>query len=75
MITIKERTDYKETTLDEFDIYDLFSEIQENKKSFDSPSTVSVEKIPMTTRSHYRMINYSMNDLIEFVKSSMTKIQ
>lgn len=98
MITVKERTDSKDTIIDEFTIYDLYSEAQENKKSLDSPSTVSqrtfrshyqvnnekssdspstvsLESNSMTTRSHYRMITYSINDLIEFVKHSMTKIR
>ena len=41
MITVKERTDYNNIQLDEFAIYDLYSEAVENEKSFDSPSTVS----------------------------------
>jgi len=75
MITIKERTDSKNIIIDKFTIYDLYSEAQENEKSSDSPSTVSLENNSMTTRSHYRMITYSINDLIEFVKFSITKIQ
>ena len=71
MITEKERLDSKRAIIDEFAIYDLFSEAQENKKSFDSPSTVSVGNNPMTTSSHYRMINYSLNDLIAFVKTNV----
>jgi hypothetical protein len=71
MITVKERIDYKEMSIDEFSIYDLYSEAQENEKPFGSPSTVSKR----TFRSHYQMVNYSINDLIEFVKCSMTKIQ
>ncbi|MCQ2739889.1 MAG: hypothetical protein MJ237_06645 [bacterium] len=71
MITVKERLDSKDTIIDEFAIYDLYSEAQENKKSFDSPSTVSVGNNPMTTRSHYRMITYSLNDLIAFVKTNV----
>ena len=70
MITVKERIDYKEMSIDEFSIYDLYSETQENEKPFGSPSTVSKR----TFRSHYQMANYSINDLIEFVKSAMTKI-
>ncbi|MBQ3310653.1 hypothetical protein IJG72_01105 [bacterium] len=81
MITVKERTDAKNMIVDEFTIYDLYSEAcgnqhqTDNKKSFDSPSTVSLGNSPMTTRSQYRMTTYSINDLIEFVKLSMTKIQ
>ena len=71
MITVKERIDYKEMSIDEFSIYDLYSEAQENEKPFGSPSTVSKR----TFRSHYQMVNYSINDLIEFVKCSMTKIR
>ena len=75
MITVKERTDSHDTILDEFSIYDLYSEAQENKKSLDSPSTVSVGNNPMTTRSHYQMTNYSIYDLFNFVKCSITKPQ
>lgn len=71
MITVKERIDYKEMSIDEFSIYDLYSEAQENEKPFGSPSTVSKR----TFRSHYQMVTYSINDLIDFVKCSMTKIQ
>ena len=71
MITVKERIDYKEMSIDEFSIYDLYSEAQENEKPLGSPSTVSKR----TFRSQYQMVNYSINDLIEFVKCSMTKIQ
>ena len=90
MITVKERTDSKDTIIDEFAIYDLYSKVQNNKnsldssstvsirtfrsqyqvnnkKSSDSPSTVSVGYNPMTTRSHYQMITYSINDLTTFV--------
>ena len=72
MITVKERTDSHDTILDEFSIYDLYSEAQENKKSLDSPSTVSVGNNPMTTRSHYQVITYSINDLTTFVNRSIT---
>ena len=98
MITVKERTDYKEMSIDEFAIYDLYSEAQEKQSSIDSPSEVSTKNnfVPTNSHyqinnkkslgsssmvssrtflSHYRMITYSINDLIEFVKSSMTKIQ
>lgn len=73
MITVKERTDFQDTILDEFSIYDLYSEVQE-KKSSDSPSTVSVGYNPMTTRSHYQMITYSINDLTAFVNRSITNV-
>lgn len=58
MITVKERTDSKDTIIDEFAIYDLFSEAQNNKNSLDSPSTISVGNNPMTTRRHYQMTKY-----------------
>ena len=74
MITVKERTDFQEIQIDEFSIYDLYSEPQENEKSPGSPSTASVGK-PMTFRSHYQAINYSINDLMSFVNASITKIQ
>jgi len=32
MITVKERIDYKEMSIDEFSIYDLYSEVQQDKK-------------------------------------------
>ena len=72
MITVKERTDFKNIQLDEFAIYDLYSEVLENEKSFDSPSTVSAV-YPVTSRSHYRMITYSINDLMEFVNFCVKK--
>ncbi len=75
MITVKERLDSKDTIIDEFAIYDLYSESIQNKKSPDSPSTVSVGNNPMTTRSHYQMTIFSLNDLYNFVKSSITKTQ
>ena len=75
MITVKERTDSQDTILDEFSIYDLYSEVQKNKKSSDSPSTVSVGYNPMTTRSHYQMITYSINDLTTFVNRSITNFE
>ena len=68
MITIKERTDFQEIQIDEFTIYDMYSEPQENEKSSGSPSTASARINPVTFRSHYRMTNYSINDLTEFVK-------
>lgn len=98
MITVKERADCNEMRIDEFTVYDLYSEVQENKKSLDSPSMVSLENNSTTIHSHYQvnnekpfgssstvskrtfrgqyqMVTYSINDLIEFVKCSMTKIQ
>ena len=71
MITVKERTDYKEMSIDEFTVYDLYSENTNNKKPFGSSSTVSER----TFRSQYQTVNYSINDLIDFVKCSMTKIR
>ena len=68
MLTVKERIDYKEISIDEFTVYDLYSE---NKKPFGSSSTVSKR----TFRSQYQMDTYSITDLVEFVKCSMTKIQ
>ena len=61
----------KDTIIDEFSIYDLYSEAIHNKKSSDSPSTVSIR----TTRSHYQMTNYGIYDLFNFVKCSITKQQ
>ena len=75
MITVKERLDHNETSIDEFTIYDLYSQMQENKKPLGSSSTASAETGSVTTRSQYQMANYSINDLVEFVKCSMTKIQ
>ena len=75
MITVKERTDYKEMSIDEFAIYDLYSEILSNKKPSGSSSTASVGNNPMTTRSQYQMDTYSINDLVDFVNTSMTKYQ
>ena len=67
MITVKERTDYKEMSIDEFAIYDLYSEVKSNKKPSGSPSTVSKR----TFRSHYRMGTYSINDLTDFVNTNV----
>ena len=64
MITVKERTDSKDTIIDEFAIYDLYSEAIHNKKSSDSPSTVSIR----TFRSQYQMTNYSIYDLLPYPK-------
>ncbi len=70
MITVKERTDFKDIQINEFTIYDLYSQAQEkNKNSLDSPSTVSER----TFRGHYQTVTYSINDLIEFIKLNMTK--
>ena len=71
MITVKERTDYQEMLIDEFSIYDLYSEAKENEKSPDSSSKVSSR----TFLSHYQVITYSINDLIAFVNASITKVQ
>ena len=75
MITLKERLDYKEISIDEFTIYDLYSQMIENKKPLGSSSTASAEIGSVTTRSQYQMANYSLTDLVKFVKCSMTKIQ
>lgn len=75
IIKVKERTDSKDTIIDEFAIYDLYSEVQNNKNSLDSSSTVSVGNNPKTTRSHYQMTNYSIYNLFNFVKCSITKQQ
>ena len=64
MLTVKERIDYKEMALDEFTVYDLYSETLKNEKPLGSSSTVSKR----TFRSQYQMVNYSINDLTEFVK-------
>lgn len=74
MITVKERTDFDEINLDEFTIYDLYSEPQQNEKSPDSSSTASVGN-PMTFRSQYQVITYSITDLIDFVNANMTNFQ
>ena len=69
MITVKERTDFKDILIDEFAIYDMYSEIIRNKKPLDSPSTASGEINPLTFRGHYQMDIISMNDLTDFVKT------
>lgn len=74
MITVKERLDCKDTIIDEFSIYDLYSEAQENEKSLDSSSKVSVGDNPMTALSQYQVITYSVTDLTNFVNSSITKL-
>ena len=71
MITVKERIDFKNVEIDEFTIYDLHSEVQQNKKSLDSSSKASVGE-PMTFLSHYQVITYSINDLRTFVNRSIT---
>ena len=67
---------YENFEIDEVEIldiiYDLYSEAQQNEKSFDSPSTVSAS-YPVTSRSHYRMITYSIDDLIGFVNLCVKK--
>lgn len=75
MITVKERTDYQKLSIEEFAIYDLYSENQTNEKSLGSSSTASVGINPMTTCSHYQAITYSINDLIKFVNLNVTKYQ
>lgn len=74
MITVKERIDFKDVEIDEFTIYDLHSEVQQNKKSLDSSSKASVGE-PMTFLSHYQVITYSMNDLRAFVNCSITNFE
>ena len=71
MITVKERIDYQEMSIDEFSIYDLYSQVQENEKSPDSSSKVSSR----TFLSHYQVITYSVTDLVEFVNLNITKYQ
>ena len=72
MITVKERIDHDDITIDEFAIYDMYSEAQKRKNPFGSSSTASVGKNPMTTCSHYQMDMYSINDLRAFVNRSIT---
>jgi hypothetical protein len=74
MITVKERTDFNEIDIDEFTIYDLYSETKQNEKSPDSSSKASVGE-PMTFLSQYQVITYSITDLITFVNASMTNFQ
>ena len=71
MVTVKERIDNKEMSIEEFSIYDLYSEVQENEKSLDSSSKVSSR----TFLSHYQVITYSINDLIKFVNLNVMKYQ
>lgn len=66
MITVKERTDYKELLIDKFSIYNMKSQ---NKKTFDSPSLPSKN----TTQSQYQKSIYSMNDILDFVNSNLDK--
>ena len=73
MITVKERIDFQEKSIDEFAIYDLYSETQENKNPLGSSSTASVGDYPMTTRSQYQMDTYSIDDLIDFVNLCVKK--
>ena len=75
MITVKERNDYQTLVIDEFAIYDLYSENQTNEKSLDSSSMVSASNKPVTALSHYQVITYSINDLINFVNLNVTKYQ
>lgn len=71
MITVKERLDYKELSIDEFTVYDLYSENIVNKKPSGSSSTVSER----TFRSQYQMDTFSINYLENFVKCSMSKVR
>ena len=73
MITVKERIDFDYAQIDEFTIYDLYSEFKQNKKSSDSSSKASTRNNPATFLSHYQMTDYSINDLIEFVKINLEK--
>ena len=75
MITVKERIDHDDITIDEFAIYDLYSEVQKRKNPFGSSSTASVGNNPMTTCSHYQMDTYSINDLRAFVNRSITNFE
>ena len=75
MITVKERIDHDDITIDEFAIYDLYSEAQKYKNPFGSSSTASVGNNPMTTCSHYQMDTYSINDLTAFVNRSITSFE
>lgn len=68
MITVKERVDYEEMSIDEFTIYDLYSEVVKNEKSLDSSSKVSNR----TFLSQYQVITYSINDIIGFVNRNVT---
>ena len=71
MITIKERIDYKEIQIDEFTIYDLYSELRHVKKLPDSSSTVSQR----TFRSQYQAVHtYSITDLTDFVKTCLENV-
>ena len=73
MITVKERVDFQEKSIDEFAIYDLYSETHKDKNPLGSSSTASVGNNPMTTCSHYQMDTYSIDDLIEFVNLYVKK--
>ena len=72
MITVKERTDFDETQIDEFTIYDLYSEALQNEKSPDSSSKASAGN-PVTFLSQYQVITYSVTDLTEFVNLCVKK--
>ena len=65
MITVKERIDYKEMAIDEFTVYDLYSENTNIKKPFGSSSTVSER----TFRSQCQTNIISMNNLTACVNS------
>ena len=72
MITVKERIDFEEIQIDEFTIYDLYSEAQQNEKSLDSSSKASAS-YPVTFLSQYQVITYSIDDLIGFVNLCVKK--
>lgn len=69
MITVKERTDHKTASIEEFAIYDLYSETVKNEKPFDSSSAASARNNLVTTRSQCQMDTISMNDLTAFVNT------
>ena len=45
-----------------------------NKKSSDSPSMVSAGITPVTSHSHYRMINLSITDYDKFFKCNRRRV-
>lgn len=57
MITVKERIDSKEMQIDEFSIYDFYSEPKEKQNSLDNSSKSSVENNPIITSSQYKVNN------------------
>ncbi len=68
MITVKERTDYKEAKIDEFAIYDMTSEKREMLDR--NPSTSEVKK---TGRRHSQASITTMNDILDFVNTNLEK--